>query len=206
MTTRPAPRRGRPPSGGREAILRTTLALLREQGVARFTTREVARRAGVSEASIFYHFTDRPGLLQAVFAMGLEPLQGLDETPIDDPDRVAVLHRLTTAIEGFLEQSLPVLMAAQSDVALREAMAAYLTAHDIGPHRGVRAVGRYLRSQQEQGLVDAAVDVDAVATALVATCFLRVSQRQIMTHGSRLPSAERTVAMFAKLLDPATAP
>ena len=39
--------------------------------------------------------------------------------------------------------------------------------------------------------------------ALVATSFLRVSQRQIMGHSPGLPSAKRTVAMMAMLLDPA---
>ena len=41
------------------------------------TSREVAALAGVSEASVFYHYKDRAGLLQAVFEEGLEPLQAL---------------------------------------------------------------------------------------------------------------------------------
>ena len=35
-------RRGRPPAGGREAILAAALQLLRERGIARVTSREVA--------------------------------------------------------------------------------------------------------------------------------------------------------------------
>src|SRR3954467_989455 len=130
-----ARRRGRPPSGGREAILDATLALLRERGIARLTTRDVAERAGVSEASVYYHYTDKAGLLRAVFAAGLPPLTALDvtgPTPLLDLGRV---------LEEFLEQALPVMMAAQSDVALREELAAYLAENDLGPHRGVRALG-----------------------------------------------------------------
>src|SRR6516165_11234624 len=70
-------RRGRPPAGGREAILAAALQLLRERGIARVTSREVAALAGVSEASVFYHYKDRAGLLQAVFEQGLEPLREL---------------------------------------------------------------------------------------------------------------------------------
>ena len=64
------------PAGG-EAILAAALTLLRERGIARLTTREVAALAGVSEASVFYHYKDRAGLLQAVFEQGLQPLQAL---------------------------------------------------------------------------------------------------------------------------------
>jgi AcrR family transcriptional regulator len=55
-------RRGRPSSGGREAILDAALALVREEGIARLTSRAVAARAGVSDASVYYHFKDRRGL------------------------------------------------------------------------------------------------------------------------------------------------
>ena len=72
-------RRGRPPAGGREAILAAALQVIRERGIARLTAREVASLAGVSEASVFYHYKDRFGLLQAVFEEGLRPLQALAE-------------------------------------------------------------------------------------------------------------------------------
>src|SRR3954451_19163649 len=104
-------RRGRPPSGGREAILAATLDLLRERGIARLTTRDVAERAGVSEASVYYHYTDKAGLLRAVFAAALPPLQALDAT---GPASLLTLGR---ELERFLEQALPVMMAAQSDAA-----------------------------------------------------------------------------------------
>src|SRR5919205_227034 len=107
-------RRGRPPSGGREAILDATLALLRERGVARLTTRAVAERAGVSEASVYYHYTDKAGLLRAVFECGLQRLQ---RAALDGDDVLAGFGR---ELERFLEQALPVMTAAQSDAELRD--------------------------------------------------------------------------------------
>src|SRR5882672_9193588 len=102
-------RRGRPPSGGKEAILTATLELLRERGIARLTTREVAARSGVSEASVFYHYKDRAGLLQAVFVRGLKPLQAETEGDIDGSDQIEVLLRIGEGIERFLDQALPVM-------------------------------------------------------------------------------------------------
>src|SRR3954468_22748107 len=158
------PRRGRPPSGGREAILAATLALLRERGIARLTTRDVAERAGVSEASVYYHYSDKAGLLRAVFEAGLSPLEAVTvegDTP---------LLTLGRALERFLDQALPVMMAAQSDAALRDELAAYLAENDLGPHRGVRALGARL----------AGPDPESAALLFTATCFIRSAQRQIM--------------------------
>jgi AcrR family transcriptional regulator len=200
MTTSLPKRRGRPPSGGREAILAATLQLLREQGVARFTTREVAARAQVSEASIFYHYGDRAGLLQAVFAEGLRPLEALNDRGFDAVDPGDVLDRVAHAIEHFLDQTLPVIMAAQADVDLRDALAAYMIEHDLGPHRGVRAVADFLATEQRAGRVAADADVEAAALMLVSTCFLRSSQRLITPHGDVLPSLDRAVAEFSAMV------
>ncbi|MDX6728761.1 MAG: hypothetical protein QOK49_3566 [Baekduia sp.] len=192
-------RRGRPPAGGREAILAATLELLTERGVARLTTREIAERAGVSDASVYYHYTDKAGLLQAVFAAGLAPLRTLGEQGLGDGDDV--LLRLARAIEKFLDLSLPVIMAAQSDTALRTRLAAYMTEEDLGPHRGVQTLSQYLRAEQAAGRVRADVDVEAAASLLVGAAYLRASQRQIMGKGSgRMPSLERTIATLDGLL------
>ncbi len=200
MTTSIPKRRGRPPSGGREAILAATLQLLREQGVARFTTREVAARAQVSEASIFYHYGDRAGLLQAVFAEGLRPLEALNNRGFDTVDPRDVLDTVAHAIEHFLDQTLPVIMAAQADIELRDALAAYMIERDLGPHRGVRAVADILAAEQRAGRVAEDVDVEAAALMLVSTCFLRSSQRLITPHGDVLPSLDRAVAEFSAMV------
>lgn len=201
MPTPEPKRRGRPPSGGRQAILTATLQLLTERGIARLTTREVAERAGVAEASVYYHYTDRAGLLKAVFAAGLEPLQRLNERGIEGPTHLDVMTRLGRAIERFLEQALPVLVAAQSDTELRDALAEHMRAHDLGPHRGVRALAGYLRAEQEAGRVGDHVDPEATALMLVSTCFMRVSQRQMLgPHNRKLPSLERVVGALDGLL------
>ena len=140
--TDPPKRRGRPPSGGREAILAATLELLRDRGIANLTTREVAARAGVSDASVYYHFRDRAGLLQAVFEAGMQPLAYLSTLEEDQRDALEVLADVAHALESFFDEALPVMFAAQSDPELREAMAAHMSQRQLGPHRGVEAAQR----------------------------------------------------------------
>ena len=49
----------------REALIDAALELVRERGPDAFTLREVARRAGVSHAAPYRHFSDRAALLAA---------------------------------------------------------------------------------------------------------------------------------------------
>ena len=211
MSTNPAagrpdtPRRGRPPSGRREAILAATLDLLREQGASRLTTREVATRAGVSEGSVFYHFTDRIGLLTAVIQDGSRVL-GLHVNGVAEDSVRDSLDRFTAAVEGFLDKALVAMIAAQSDAELRTALASYLATNDLGPHRGVLALAEYLGSEQAAGRIRDDVDPRAVAFFVVAAGFLRASQRQMIdeNYGAELPNRDQLIAALDTLLAPPT--
>lgn len=196
-------RRGRPPAGGREAILAAALQLLRERGIARVTSREVAAMAGVSEASVFYHYKDRAGLLRAVFEQGLEPLQALAARgALAGVGLHDVLTRYAHTLDGFLDQALPVMAAAQSDTALRDAMAAYMTEQDLGPHRGVGAVGDFLAAEQAAGRVRGGVDPHAVAMLFVGACYTRAAQRQMPAEVAELPALEDIIDATEELLRP----
>jgi AcrR family transcriptional regulator len=192
-------RRGRPPAGGREAILAAALRLLRERGIARVTSREVAACAGVSEASVFYHYKDRAGLFRAVFEHGLEPLQAL-AGELAGADLHDTLTRYAHTLDEFLDQALPVLSAAQSDSALRDEMAAYVTEQDLGPQRGVAALGDYLASEQASGRVRAGVDPYAVAMLFVGACYTRAAHRQMPGDVSALPALEDIIGTTEELL------
>jgi AcrR family transcriptional regulator len=197
-------RRGRPPAGGREAILAAALELLRERGIARVTSREVAALAGVSEASVFYHYKDRAGLLKAVFEHGLRPLQEVaSEGALAGVDLHEALTRYGTTLEEFLHQALPVIAAAQSDIALREVMAAYMTEHSLGPHRGVKALGDYLSSEQAAGRVRTGVDPHAAAMLFIGACYTRAAQRHVPARVPELPPLEDVVQAAVDLLRPA---
>ena len=56
----------------RAALLSATRALLDEGGVAAVSLREAARRAGVSPAACYRHFTDKEALLTALAVQGFE--------------------------------------------------------------------------------------------------------------------------------------
>ena len=59
----------------REALVEGALDILRDEGLEALTLRAVARRAGVSQAAPYRHFTDRRALVAAVAERGFERLQ-----------------------------------------------------------------------------------------------------------------------------------
>ncbi len=179
----PAPRRrGRPPTGVREAVLAATEEILAESGVARLSTKEVARRAAVAESSVFYHFGDRLGLLRAVVQAQLTPVRqvlgevhGRAGTGTLRSDLVALLD----ALEGFFLRTMPVAAAIQSDRELREAFAEQSASADLGPHRAVDAVLGFLAEERAQGRLPAHVDLSATALLLVGAAHQRALQRRL---------------------------
>ncbi len=58
----------------RNALLEEALVILRDEGDANFTLRDLARRVGVSHAAPYAHFADRRALLAAVAVRGYEGL------------------------------------------------------------------------------------------------------------------------------------
>lgn len=203
-------RRGRPSGGAREAIMAAALDILRADGLAQLTTKGVARRAHVSEASVFYHFGDKVGLLQETMIASLGPMKGLDPAALaGETDRplAEVLSDIAVALDGFFDQAMPIFSTVQSDAGLRAAFAARLIEGDRGPHRGVQLLGGYLQAMKRTGQVQAAADTDAIALLLVGAGFLRAWQRYLAGPQAKspLPSTEHTVQALAALLGPSEA-
>jgi AcrR family transcriptional regulator len=195
-------RRGRPPSGGREEILRATHDLLRERGMAKLTTREVAERAGVSEGSVFYHFEDRFGLLKAVFERSLGPLHLQPLNSGADQDMRTTVTTMSEGIEKFLNGSLDVMMAAQSDSSLRESLHAYMLESDYGPHRGIAGIGAYITAQQKAGIVRADVNPMVVASMIVNDTFQRAAIPKLVGNRKGIQSRKAFVDSLMAMLTP----
>ncbi|MFF0245869.1 TetR/AcrR family transcriptional regulator [Streptosporangium sandarakinum] len=97
-----SPRRRAPgmsPERRREMIVLAALPLVAEYGTA-VTTSQIARAAGIGEATIFRVFADKDELLDACVAEALQPghvLEQLAAVPLDQP----LAARLTEAAEAM---------------------------------------------------------------------------------------------------------
>ncbi|WP_326686538.1 MULTISPECIES: TetR/AcrR family transcriptional regulator [unclassified Streptomyces] len=188
-------RRGRPSTGVREAVLKATEEVLGEAGLA-LSTKEIARRAGVAESSVFYHFGDRLGLLQAVIGLHLPVFSDAtavlgDRTPSGDP--ADDLTALVAGLERFYLGILPILGALQSDSQLRDLLAE--RDGEIGPHLALGPVTDWLRTERAAGRMPEAADPRAGALLLIGAAHQRALHTYLLGPAAArfLPPVEAVV-------------
>ncbi|MFE0151437.1 TetR/AcrR family transcriptional regulator [Nonomuraea sp. NPDC059007] len=185
-------RRGRPSTGVREAVLKATEQVLGEAGLA-LSTKEIARRAGVVESSVFYHFGNRLGLLQAVINLHLPVFADATVVlgrPGRSGDLTADLAAVIGGLERFYLRIMPILGALQSDRQLRELLVEREA--EVGPHLALKPVAELLRAEQRAGRMRASLDPVAGALLLIGAGHQRALHRYLLGDlaAGLLPSAE----------------
>ena len=83
---RPAPNPPRPTgkAATQERILAAATSLFMETGYEGTTVQDVADRAGVSRATVFWHFSDKAGLFREAFSRLLQPFRESLENDLSD--------------------------------------------------------------------------------------------------------------------------
>lgn len=181
----------------RERLLDAAAHVLHTHGLARATTKEIARQAGYSEAALYKHFEGKSDLFLAVLH---ERVRG-DLVPLLAalPDRVghgrlrATLVEVATAAIAFYGQSFPMAASLFSEPALLAAHRDAVTRRDSGPERANAMLADYLRAEKQHGRVRPDSDPDAAAGALLGACM----QRAFLRHFAGGAADEDADADFA---------
>ncbi len=194
----PTARRGRPATGVREALLAATEAELAESGAALLSTKAVARRAGVAESSVYYHFGDRVGLLLSAVWEYLQPVVELfyDGRRERGDSLRENLTSLFDTLEAFFLRTVPVIAAIQSDARLREAFVERSRHLGVGPHRAIEGTTAFLAAEQQAGRVRKDADLRACAMLLVSGAYQRAVQLRLGA-----PDAVRWLASSGEAVD-----
>lgn len=148
----------------RDVILDAAALVMSDLGIARATTKEIARAAGYSEALLYKHFADKRAIYLAVLK---------ERTPgpaaVAEPGTDEVVENLIEIAVGLMEfyvQSFPMSAWVFSDRDLLIAWRDGMTARGAGPRGPVRTVERYLAGESALGRIPNATDVGAVAAIL----------------------------------------
>jgi AcrR family transcriptional regulator len=165
---------GEPVATTRDVILDAAARVLRERGLANATTKEIAREAGFSEATLYKHFRDKLELMVVVlhergpqFIPLLITLPARAGTaPVRD-----ILTELATVCITFYRDGFPMFASIFSDPAILAAHRDNLRARNLGPHRANEGLADYLRAEQALGNIAADADPVALAGLILGACF-----------------------------------
>jgi len=182
-----------PPTGTRAQLIDAAERVLRTKGLARATTREIAREAGCAEGTLYLHFADKLDLVRAVHE---RLLPAFIEVVRHLPDRAGtgtVAGNLTELAGSALRLYRDVLPHGSSlfaDPELLERFRGLLAERGGGPHRAWEPVVAYLRAEQALGRVAAGADPAAAALLLLGACQQLVFV-ELMTGPETLPFRDR---------------
>lgn len=175
----------------RTRILGATAELFAERGYANTSTRQIAQRAGVNEVTLFRHFKNKQGILQALSSEWRERMAGfaVEQLPAPD-DTVATLESL---VRLEIEQSKaagPVAMRLVLDARMSPEVAEVLGKN---PSDNFGGMVEYLTQRQAAG--DLRQDIDP---AVMAEAFFSLTSQVIMSRQVLTGSAEPRYQMSAE--------
>jgi len=158
----------------RNRMLDAALTVMRSRGLARSTTKEIAREAGFSEAALYKHFEDKTALFVAVLIERVPSRLGdvLDGLParVGTADVAETLGEVAAEAIAFYRETFPLGASLFSEPTVLAAHRAALERLGTGPHVAVDAVASYLAAESDAGRVGAAVDARAAAVLLLGAC------------------------------------
>ncbi len=184
------------PSERRDAITLAALELLAETPLPSLTTRQIARRLGLSQPALFRHFHSREQLLLAVMDRVRAELGALAEASLRaETDPLARLHALVTGVLAYATRhpGLPrLLFAAPAPGPLRLALG-----QQLAIQRALFA--ELVRDGQRGGALRAELDAEQAATFLVGMLQGTVLQAQLAEETT--PLTARADPLMALWLD-----
>ncbi|MBQ1084405.1 MULTISPECIES: TetR/AcrR family transcriptional regulator [unclassified Nocardiopsis] len=176
MDELPGKRRRATAEETRERILDSAAEVLRRSGLAQARTKEIARVAGYSEATLYKHFDDKTDLLLAVMRHRFPPFV---DVLAELPTRVGhgqvreTLTEVTAKAVRFFEHGSPLLGSLFADPELLRRHRENMLQRGAGPFNVNRALADYLRAERDLGRIRPDTDPEAVSSLLVGACFQR---------------------------------
>jgi AcrR family transcriptional regulator len=173
----------------RDRILEAAERVMRTRGLARATTKEIARAAGCSEGNLYNHFENKESLFLAVMTERLPGFIPLIQTLHQWVGTGSVRANLTeiarTAL-AFYIQFLPMSSAILATPELRQG----LRHRGGGPHRANQGIAAYLHREQLLGRIHPDASPEAAAALLLGACQQRAVHALFLDDESLVSPAE----------------
>ncbi len=184
----------------RQLILDASLSLFSKRGFARTTVRDIAHKAGITDAAIYYHFESKRELLEALVEERgfLTSLETLERVEAEMPVREFVLWMSAGAVNLMDENRdflrLIIMEGLGGDEA---ALEQYRRLVDLWERALIAVFGRY----EKRGQLPAGIS-EGLAPHIIYTILMAFQDGLIGRHGFGNPTADERQAALRKFLGP----
>ncbi|MGW1716457.1 TetR/AcrR family transcriptional regulator [Streptomyces sp. NPDC002156] len=211
MQQNPEPKPEPKPAPARIRILDAAHELMLTVGLARATTKEIAKAAGCSEAALYKYFASKEDLFITVLTERLPQLGPLLRSLAAEPGQGTLEGNLTEIARQaalFYEQSFPIAASLYAETQLKRRHDEAMRKVGAGPHRPIEQLDAYLRAEQGTGRVRKEADTFAAASLLLGACAQRAFAYDMTPTGARppvddfAPRLARTVLGGISVADP----
>jgi AcrR family transcriptional regulator len=148
--------------------------IISKRGLARATTKEIAKTAACAEGTLYVHFRNQMQIFAAVFERRLPAAADALKTLQAQAGKGDVTDNLVAALLGvakFLEEVMPILAGALADPALGKAFRATWSEFGFGPENFIVRLTSFVRSEQERGRIPSGTKAEIASEALVGFLF-----------------------------------
>lgn len=155
----------------RDELVAATSTILQRDGLAKLSTRAVAREAGVSEGALYKHFATKEDLVLAAIHMLVAPYAAI---AVELPTRVGLgdipstLEALAVENYRFILRAGPIWSSMHADPVLHQRYLALLRERDRGPQIAMRLLTTYCAAEQRLGRLRASLAPESIADTVMA--------------------------------------
>ena len=162
----------------RQNIIDATDSLLQTHGLARLTTREIAREAKVAEGLIYHHFKDKAELIFEVILIRVrETKYVMQNLPLEVGKRTLLknLENVLLSVYRAHYEITPIICTTFADQKLHVRIQEIVKERNMGPQYAIEGLDVYLAAEQRLGRI-----CDAVETKVLAKCLWMISTQSAM--------------------------
>ncbi|NUL02058.1 TetR/AcrR family transcriptional regulator [Streptomyces lunaelactis] len=191
------------PPPARVRLLDAAHQVMLTNGLARATTKEIAKAAGCSEAALYKYFPSKEELFVTVLKERLPRLKPLLETLVAEPGERSVEENLIEIARQaalFYAQSFPIAASLYAEPKLKQRHDDAMRELGTGPHVPIRGLDAYLRTEQDAGRIRAGADTYAAASLLLGACAQRAFAYDMTPDGKPPQSLDEFAAGIARTL------
>jgi AcrR family transcriptional regulator len=194
----------------RDRLLDAAAHVMRTRGLAHATTKEIAKAAGYSEATLYKHFRDKTDLFLAVLSERAPSPLGSVLTDLNQRVGQGVvqetLEEVARAATRFYHHGFPMAASLFSEPRLLAAHREALRERNAGPAHVSSALADYLAAERDLGGIQPDADPQAAAALLLGACLQHAFLSHFVDQPSDEDSAERFAIALARTLMGGLAP